>query len=56
MNERLMRLFELIEIYNKANGILKAEFEAFSGQDEPIVTIDDLIEEMESEMCYWEPE
>jgi len=54
MNEKLLRLLELIEIYNQAPGILRAEFEAFTNDhDEPIVTIDDLIKTMETEMSYW---
>ncbi len=56
MGEKLMRLLGLIEIYSKADGVLRAEFEAFSGFDEPIETIDELIEVMESEMSYWETE
>ena len=50
----ILRLLELIEIYSKA-GVLKDEFEAFAAdKDNPIETIDDLIESMESEMSYWD--
>lgn len=52
MNEHLLKLLELIEKYSEG-GVLREEFEAFSGYDEPIETIDDLIEAMESEMEYW---
>ena len=52
MNEHLLKLLELIEKYSEG-GVLRAEFEAFSGYDEPIETIEDLIEAMESEMEYW---
>jgi len=55
MNDNLMRLFGLIEIYNQA-GMLREEFEAFTGYDEPIETIEELIEAMEEEMSCWEPE
>jgi hypothetical protein len=55
VNERLLRLLELIEIYNNSAGILRAEFEAFAGdEDNPVETIEDLIETMEVEMSYWE--
>lgn len=53
-NEKLMRLFQLIEIYSK-QGVLKAEFEVFASDElQPVETIEDLIEVMESEMSYWE--
>jgi len=51
----LMRLLGLINIYVDA-GVLKEEFEAFTGYEEPITTIEELIEQMEIEMSYWEPE
>ena len=51
MNEHLLKLLELIEKYSEG-GVLREEFEAFSGYDEPIETIEDLIEAMESEMEY----
>ena len=54
-NQKLLRLLELIKIYNEADA-LHAEFEAFAGYDEPIETIEELIEAMEVEMSYWEPE
>ena len=53
MNEKLIKLLELIKIYNEA-GALQAEFEAFTGYEEPIETIDELISAMEDEMGYWE--
>ena len=53
MNEKLIKLLELIKIYNEA-GVLQAEFEAFTGYEEPIETIDELISAMEDEMGYWE--
>lgn len=54
MNEKLLRLLELIEIYSKEPGVLRAEFEAFADdKDDTIETIDDLVEAMESEMSYW---
>ena len=55
MNEKLMRLLELIKIYNEADA-LEEEFKAFTGYEEPIETIEELIEQMEIEMSYWEPE
>lgn len=51
----LMRLRELVDIYVAA-GVLKEEFEAFTDYEEPISTIEELIEQMEIEMSYWEPE
>ena len=53
INARLMDLLRLIKIYNKA-GCLEEEFKAFTGYEEPIVTIDELIEAMEEEMSCWE--
>ena len=54
INQSLIRLLELIEIYN-GQGVLRSEFEAFAGDtDNPVHTIDDLIDTMESEMSYWE--
>jgi len=51
-NNYLLKLLELIEKYNEG-GVLKEEFEAFTCYDEPIVTIEDLIEVMEDEMSCW---
>ena len=56
MSKNLMRLLELINIFNQCDGCLKANFEVFASEEEPIETIEDLIEAMESEMSYWEPE
>jgi len=53
-NTKLMRLLDLLEMYNQV-GVLRQEFEAFTGNDEPIETIDDLISTMEEEMSCWEP-
>ncbi|HUS88758.1 MAG TPA: hypothetical protein VMW91_05210 [Desulfosporosinus sp.] len=55
MPEKLIRLLELIKIYTNA-GALQAEFEAFTGYEEPIETIDELISAMEDEMSCWETE
>ncbi|EHQ88435.1 hypothetical protein [Desulfosporosinus youngiae] len=55
-NSRLVRLLELIEIYNVA-GVLKEEFEAFAGCcEEPIDTVEGLITAMEEEMSCWDLE
>jgi hypothetical protein len=54
MKENLLRLLDLIETY-VAQGVLRDEFEVFAGSEEdPIETIADLIETMESEMSYWD--
>ena len=55
INAKLMGLLRLIKIYNEV-GCLEEEFKAFAGYDEPIKTIDELIEVMEDEMSYWEAE
>jgi len=55
MNEKLKRLLELIKLFNSA-GALEAEFEAFIGYEDPIETVDELIEAMEDEISYWEIE
>lgn len=55
MKANLLKLANLLEIFCKA-GITKDEFEAFADYDEPIETIEQLIEAMEDEMSYWEPE
>lgn len=56
MNEKLLKLLELIKIYNggEVSPLLEEELKAFSGYDEPIETIDGLIEVMEVEASYWE--
>lgn len=55
MNEKLLRLLELIEIYVEA-GVLREEFKAFAEYDgdEKIETIEDLVDAMEVEMSYWD--
>jgi len=53
MNQKLLRLAELIEAYLSA-GVLMEEFTAFTQYDNEIITIDDLIEAMEDEMSYWD--
>ena len=55
MKDNLLKLLKNIKIFVEA-GALEAEFEAFTGYEEPIETIEELIEAMESEMSYWEPE
>lgn len=54
-NEKLLRLLELIKIFNggEVSPMLEEEFEAFSYLgDYQIETIDDLIEAMEIELSY----
>lgn len=54
MNEKLLRLLELIQIFNQT-GTLEDSFKAFSyNGDYQIEVIYDLIEAMETEMSYWE--
>ncbi|SPF51161.1 conserved hypothetical protein [Candidatus Desulfosporosinus infrequens] len=55
MKENLIKLSKLIKIFNEARAT-ESEFEAFTGYEEPIETIEQLIEAMESEMSYWETE
>jgi hypothetical protein len=57
MNKDLLRLLELLKIYNggKVSALLEDEFKAFSYTgDFQIETIADLVESMEIEMSYWE--
>lgn len=57
MNEKLLRLLELLKIYNggEVSTLLEDEFEAFSYINNfKIETIADLVECMEIEMSYWE--
>ena len=57
MNEKLLRLLELIKIYNggEVSVLLEDEFKAFSYLgDYQIETINNLIEAMEVEMSYWD--
>ncbi|MDP4158211.1 MAG: hypothetical protein Q8911_00405 [Bacillota bacterium] len=55
MKENLLKLSSLLKIFFEA-GAIEAEFEAFTGYEEPIETIEQLIEAMEVEMSYWEAE
>lgn len=53
-NRDLLRLLELIKIYDE-KGVLEDEFKYFATDEEsPLETVDDLIEAMESEMSYWD--
>lgn len=57
MNEKLLRLLELIKIYNggELQGVLEEEFKVFADAKEyNIENIEDLVEAMETEMSYWE--
>lgn len=58
MNQSLLRLLELIKIFNggEVDANLVSEFEAFAEYEDRIETIDELIEAMEEEMSYWEHE
>ena len=56
MSKNILRLLELINIFNQCDGCLEENFKVFASEDEPIETIEELIEAMESEMSYWEPE
>jgi hypothetical protein len=56
MNDKLLKLLGLIKKYNggEISLLLEEEFKAFADYEEPIETIDSLIEAMEDEMTYWE--
>jgi len=57
MNEKILKLLELIKIYNggSVNIVLETEMQAFADtSDYQIETIDDLVEAMENEKSYWE--
>lgn len=54
IQNKLLRLLELLEILNN-NNALRPEFEVFAKSEEPIETIDELINVIEDEISYWEP-
>ncbi|MDQ7094193.1 hypothetical protein REC12_11390 [Desulfosporosinus sp. PR] len=57
MKEDLLKLINLLKIFCDAgDGNIETEFKAFSEYEEPIETIEQLIEAMEVEMSYWEME
>ncbi len=53
-NNSILRLLELIKIYND-QGVLDDEFNHFAAQEEEnIETIDELVYVMEEEISYWD--
>lgn len=55
MNEKLLELLGLIEILDNA-GVLQETLKAFAEEDYNIITIEDLVDAINTEISYWEYE